>query len=93
MVECAGLEIQCTFSTYRRFESDPLRQSARIHAGFQAIEILTHQRTHQSANTVTPLRNSSIAVERTEIARPASTHHATIAADENLPETHRVGSS
>ncbi len=26
VVECAGLEIQCTFSTYRRFESDPLRQ-------------------------------------------------------------------
>ena len=25
VVECAGLEIQCTFSTYRRFESDPLR--------------------------------------------------------------------
>ena len=26
VVECAGLEIRCTFSTYRRFESDPLRQ-------------------------------------------------------------------
>ncbi len=25
MVECAGLEIQCTGLPYRRFESDPLR--------------------------------------------------------------------
>ncbi len=30
MVECAGLEIPCTFSTYRGFESHPLRQSYRV---------------------------------------------------------------
>ena len=26
VVECAGLEIQCTVTPYRRFESDPFRQ-------------------------------------------------------------------
>ena len=37
MVECAGLEIPCTFSTYRGFESHPLRQISSKYGPYRPV--------------------------------------------------------
>src|ERR1035437_4018148 len=44
-----GLEIQCTSLAYRRFVSDPFRQTSSIHADFSAIPKNPIKKIHQSA--------------------------------------------